>query len=114
LIRLSPRTYFGSGEKAIDDLSPPGARHRASGSPGLVSPRLVLGSRLVMEHAVRKAAAVWLISLTLLLAYEGYAVLNSTPGDTLSEAVWKYGQHPMVALAVGICLGHFFWQRRCK
>lgn len=60
---------------------------------------------------MKKTAAAWLIAITGLLAYEGYALVNSTPGDTLSEAVWTYGQHPMVTLAVGILIGHWFWKR---
>ena len=62
---------------------------------------------------MRKPAAVaWLIALALLLIYELWAVLNTTPGDTLSEAVWQYGTHPMVAFTAGVLVGHFFWQRK--
>lgn len=61
---------------------------------------------------MNKAAAAWIGGLSVLLVYELYAVFNSTPGDTLSEAVWAYAQHPMVALAVGILIGHFWWQRK--
>lgn len=56
------------------------------------------------------AAVVWLCAIGALLVYELWSVLNSSPGDTLSEAVWKYGQHPMVGLAVGVLIGHFFWR----
>jgi len=63
---------------------------------------------------VKKTAAAWLIAIAALLAYEMWAVLNGTPGDTLSEAVWKYGQHPMIAFAVGVCVGHFWWQGKGK
>ena len=63
---------------------------------------------------MKKTAAAWLIAIAGLLVYEMYAVLNGTPGDTLSEAVWKYGQHPMIWLAVGILIGHFAWQKKGK
>lgn len=61
---------------------------------------------------MKKTAAAWLIAIGLLLAYEGYAVFNSTPGDTLSEAVWLYGQHPLISFCAGVLVGHFWWQRR--
>lgn len=63
---------------------------------------------------VKRTAAAWLIAVGGLLAYEMYAVLNGTPGDTLSEAVWIWGQHPMVAFAVGVVAGHFWWQKKEK
>ena len=61
---------------------------------------------------MRKTAMAWLIAIAALIAYEMYAVLNAAQGDTLSEAVWKYGQHPMLAFAVGVLVGHFWWQRK--
>lgn len=61
---------------------------------------------------MRRTVAAWMVAVVGLLAYEGYALLNGTPGDTLSEAVWRYGQHPMLAFAVGVLVGHLFWQRR--
>ncbi len=61
---------------------------------------------------MKRTAAAWLIAIAGLLAYEMYAVLNGAPGDTLSEAVWKYGQHPMIAFAAGVLVGHFFWQAK--
>lgn len=63
---------------------------------------------------MKKTVVAWLVAIAFLLAYEMYAVMNSVPGDTLSEAVWKYGQHPMIAVAVGVLIGHFFWQRKKK
>jgi len=61
---------------------------------------------------VKKTVVAWVVGILGMLAYEAYAVANSTPGDTLSEAVWKYGQHPMVSFAVGVLVGHFWWQQR--
>ena len=63
---------------------------------------------------MKRARVAWLVLLGLALAYEAYAVLNTPPGDTLSEAVWTYGRHPMVAFAVGVIVGHWFWQRSDK
>lgn len=60
---------------------------------------------------MKRAGVVWLAVFALLLLYEVYAVFNSTPGDTLSEAVWRYGHHPMIPFCVGVLMGHFFWQR---
>jgi hypothetical protein len=59
---------------------------------------------------MKKTVFAWIAAICGLLAYEGYTLLNDVPGDTLSEAVWKYGQHPMIGLAVGVLLGHFFWR----
>lgn len=61
---------------------------------------------------MKRAAIVWLVLGGLALFYEAYAVFNGIPNDTLSEAVWKYGQHPMIAFAAGVLAGHFWWQRR--
>ncbi len=54
----------------------------------------------------------WGAAILLLLVYEAYAVMNACPGDTLSEWVWLYGQHPMVSFAAGVLVGHLWWQRR--
>lgn len=62
---------------------------------------------------MKKTVVAWLVAIAFLLVYEFYAVANSVPGDTLSEAVWAYGQHPMVSFAMGVLVGHFFWQRKC-
>ncbi|MER7445023.1 hypothetical protein ABTW73_30135 [Micromonospora avicenniae] len=34
--------------------------------------------------------ALWLLWLAAFLAVEGVALFNKTPGDTLSEHVWKW------------------------
>jgi hypothetical protein len=57
------------------------------------------------------APFAWVVGIIAMLVYELWSVFNSVPNDTLSEAVWEHGQHPMFALAVGILIGHFFWQR---
>lgn len=63
---------------------------------------------------MRLAGLAWAIGIGAMLGYEAYAILNAQPNDTLSEFVWAYGQHPMVALAVGILIGHFWWQGESK
>jgi hypothetical protein len=62
---------------------------------------------------MKKATIAWALGVGLLLVYELWAITNSVPNDTLSEAIWHWGQHPMVALVVGILVGHFWWQRKC-
>jgi len=63
---------------------------------------------------MKAASLAWVLALALLLAYELYAVFNGAPGDTLSEAVWARGQHPMLAFAAGVLVGHFWWQGKGK
>lgn len=51
--------------------------------------------------------------LALLLGYEGLALGNATPGDTISEVIWELSDRwPVVPLAFGLLMGHFFWPRR--
>lgn len=59
---------------------------------------------------MKKTVLAWVVGIGGMLIYEAYAVANGIPGDTLSEAVWQYGQHPMVSFAVGVLVGHFWWQ----
>ena len=66
---------------------------------------------MAVMKPIQKSGLAWMTAIFALLAYEVWTVMNSAPGDTLSEAVWKYGQHPMVAFAAGVICGHFFWQR---
>jgi hypothetical protein len=63
---------------------------------------------------VKKASMAWIVGLAGMLGYELYAVFNQSPNDTLSEAVWRYGQHPMIGVVAGILIGHFWWQRKAK
>jgi hypothetical protein len=54
----------------------------------------------------------WIVAIVGLLGYEAWTLTNSTPGDTLSEAVWEVSNYPLVPFLAGIVCGHFFWQRR--
>jgi len=62
----------------------------------------------------RKVTVALLISTVVLLAgWDLYVALNDTPNDTISYIVLAFAQrHPIVALCVGIVLGHVFWPNR--
>lgn len=61
----------------------------------------------------RTTKVAWLIAIAGLLAYETWTLFNNIPNDTLSEAVWDVASnYPLVPFAVGILMGHWFWQRR--
>jgi hypothetical protein len=69
----------------------------------------------------------------VLLAYEGWTLINQYPRDTISEIIWTYAERPMVPYVFGIAsgwalasgvfpnqyvvaslfflMGHFFFQR---
>ena len=52
-------------------------------------------------------------AVVVLLGWEGWALVNHTPGDTISEAVWKAATaRPIVPFLAGLLMGHFFWQAR--
>ena len=61
-------------------------------------------------------ARIWtgvlLTGLSAVLAYEIQAAINVAPGDTISEIVWRAGQHPMFAFLAGVLVGHLWWQRK--
>lgn len=59
---------------------------------------------------MKPAGWAWVICIAGALVYEAYAVANSIPHDTLSEFVWENWQHPMISFAVGVLVGHFWWQ----
>jgi hypothetical protein len=58
---------------------------------------------------------VWIGALAGLSAYELWTILNNTPGDTLSESVWRISTaRPLVPFVAGFLCGHFFFQRDSK
>lgn len=61
---------------------------------------------------MKKTNVAWVVAIAGLLVYEVYTLVNKTPGDTLSEAVWSVAEHPLVPFLAGFVCGHFFWQRR--
>ncbi len=57
-------------------------------------------------------AWLWFIWLVCGLTIEVYALATRVPGRTLSEVVWYITRnYPLLPLAFGLLLGHFFWQR---
>lgn len=47
-----------------------------------------------------------------LLAYEVYALADECDGDTISEIMWATtAKRPILPFAMGVLMGHFFWQR---
>lgn len=56
-----------------------------------------------------------LIIVGLALCWEAWTVLNSKPGDTISETVWRATvKQPVIPFLVGFLCGHLFWQSaRC-
>ncbi len=62
---------------------------------------------------MKKTRLAWIAAICFLLAYEAWTLMNSIPGDTLSEAVWSWVyEYPLIPFLAGIVMGHFFWQRR--
>ena len=46
----------------------------------------------------------------LLLIYEGVALYQDR-GNTISEIIWRLTRyHPLVPFAMGVLMGHFFFQ----
>ena len=51
-------------------------------------------------------------AIGVLLAYEGWTLVNQTQQDTISESIWRVTQtRPLVPFLAGLLCGHFFWQR---
>jgi hypothetical protein len=47
-----------------------------------------------------------------LCTYELVALFEHKRGDTISEIMWSVeGQRPILPFAMGVLMGHFFWQR---
>jgi hypothetical protein len=50
-----------------------------------------------------------------LLAWEGFTFINREKKDTISEIIWKWNKRtPLVAFAIGLLCGHWFWQKAEK
>jgi hypothetical protein len=61
---------------------------------------------------MKRTRAAWVIAIVGLLVYEAYTLVNRTPGDTLSEAVWDIiYDRPLIPFLMGMIIGHFVWQR---
>ena len=49
-----------------------------------------------------------------LLSYEIFTLIcrDRYPGAMISEIIWRISTyHPLVPFALGLLMGHFFWQR---
>jgi hypothetical protein len=47
-----------------------------------------------------------------LLLYELYALSDQRAGDTISEIIWKAAAtRPILPFAMGVLMGHLFWQK---
>ena len=64
----------------------------------------------------QKITAGALVATGAVLLYaETRALEDAREGDTISEFVWQANKHtPLLALACGIVMGHFFWQREAS
>jgi hypothetical protein len=52
---------------------------------------------------------ILILAVVMLFVYEFWSAWNHTPGDTISEIVWKFAKHPILPFAFGVLMGHFFW-----
>lgn len=52
---------------------------------------------------------IFLVLVGALFVYEGVALANKHPGDTISELMWKGSKRPLLPFAFGMLCGHFFW-----
>jgi hypothetical protein len=51
-----------------------------------------------------------LILLALVIALEGWALLNKKPGDTITEVTQRLIKlYPIIAFLAGLVCGHLFW-----
>ena len=102
---------------------------KASPTPIVVS--LIIGIALFIT-AFQAAGWKGGLVLSVILAYEGWTLINQFPNDTISEIIWKLSSRPMVPwlfgvgtgwaitsghlanvwliLAAGFLQGHFFFQ----
>ena len=47
-----------------------------------------------------------------MVVYELVALSETRRGDTISEIMWSETSHyAMIPFAMGVLMGHFFWQR---
>lgn len=58
---------------------------------------------------------VVLTAIAVLLAYEGWTLINHVPNDTISESIWRIAaSRPLVPFLAGLLCGHFFWSKVCE
>lgn len=60
---------------------------------------------------MKRTGALLGVVILGLLAIEAWALLNASPGDTISETVWLItSQQPWLTFLAGFLAGHLFWQ----
>src|SRR5262245_31612965 len=94
--RPSKCSGFGGSMKADD------------GGKGARIANLVVGGLIgvaLLYLAYAWAGWKWGTILTLLGAYEGWAISNRYSRDTLSEAIWRFAQRPFIPWAFGCVTG---------
>jgi len=64
---------------------------------------------------MNRTGTVVAILLALGVSWEVWTLVNSVPGDTISETVWAViHDNPIIVFVTGILNGHWFWQRKPK
>jgi hypothetical protein len=54
----------------------------------------------------------WFAWLCTGITLEALAIYSRNPGAPLSEHVWvAIAEYPILTFAIGLMMGHFFWQR---
>lgn len=62
---------------------------------------------------VKRTTQVIVLATAALVAYDIYAAATPEPGDTLSEVIaYAARERPIVAVAAGVLIGHWFWPLR--
>jgi hypothetical protein len=121
-------SFFGKARKVIGKITDILIRGREAGlwteKPGVGTinqgkphdpsfPNVRFAVMAPEKRPIKATRVAWLVAIIGLLVYEGWTLLNSTPNDTLSEAVWEAAYtYPLLPFAAGVLIGHFFWQRR--
>lgn len=55
-------------------------------------------------------AAILIVAIIVLVAWDIYVAANGVKGDTISEIALDFARrHPVIPFAVGIVCGHLFW-----
>jgi hypothetical protein len=55
---------------------------------------------------------IFLGLVAALVLYEVAALVDEREGDTISEIMWETtARRPILPFALGVLMGHFFWQR---
>ncbi len=70
--------------------------------------KLVVGGAIgvaLLAAAFTLAGLKWGFVLCVLLAYEGWTLVNKYPNDTISEIVWTFAKRPMVPWVFGVASG---------